>query len=172
MWKNRELSLEDIRQELPRLREKLESVLPGYIASLERVSGMPVELGRRWRASWVEEHLEKVRQSYRQFVNQGMLGGLFGNMVVNIVSTVTRQPAVAQSPVASLQFAVSILLSGEAKPTLIGISPQQAGAVTVSFEEFERAALKLKNDVLSGKLVPEDAAEARRLIYDRLAKAS
>jgi hypothetical protein len=71
-----------------------------------------------------------------------------------------------------LQFAVSILLSGEAKPTLIGISPQQAGAVTVSFEEFERAALKLKNDVLSGKLVPEDAAEARRLIYDRLAKAS
>ena len=171
MWKNRELSLENIGQELPRLREKLERMLPAYVASLKRLSGMPVELGRRWRASWVEEHLEKVRQSYQQLVNQGMVAGLFGGMVSNLMSTITRQPA-AQNPAASWQFAISILPSGEAKPTLIGMSPQQAGVITISFEEFERAAVKLKDNVLSGELVPEDEADVRRMIYNRLAKAS
>ena len=169
MWKNRELSLEAMGHELSRLQEKLERLLPGYAASLKRVSGMPVEFERRWRASWVEGHLDKVRQSYQQLVNQGMVAGLFGGMVANIMSTVMRQPA-AQSPAASWQFAVSILPSGKAKPTLIGMSPQPAGAITISYEEFERAALKLKDSVLSGELVPEDEAEVPRLIYNSLAK--
>ena len=170
MWKNRELSLGDIGQELPKLREKLERLLAGYTASLNRVSRMPVEFGRRWRASWVEEHLDRVRQSYQQLVDQGIVAGLFGGMVANIMSTVMRQPAAAQSPAASWQFAVSILPSGEAKPILIDMSPQQAGAIVVSYEEFERAALKLKDSVLSGELVPEDEAEVPRLIYNSLAK--
>jgi len=100
-----------------------------------------------------------------------MVAGLFGGMVSNLMSTITRQPA-AQNPAASWQFAISILPSGEAKPTLIGMSPQQAGVITISFEEFERAAVKLKDNVLSGELVPEDEADVRRLIYNRLAKAS
>ena len=170
MWKNRELSLGDIGQELPKLREKLEKAFPAYITSLERVSEMPVEFGRRWRASWVAEHLEKVRQSYQRYYNQGMVGSLFGGMVVNIVSTVTRQPVPAPSPANSLSFAIAVLPSGEAKPTLIGMSPQPAGVITISYEEFERAALKLKDSVLSGELVPEDEAEIRRLIYSSLAK--
>lgn len=171
MWKNRELSLEGIGQELPKLREKLERVLPGYAASLERVSEMPVEFGRRWRTSWVEEHLEKVRQGYQQLVNQGMVGALFGGMVSNLMSTITRQPAPTPSPTNSLSFAVSVLPSGEVRPTLKSMPQQQAGVITVTFEEFERVALKLKGNVLSGELVPEDEAETRRLIYDRLAKA-
>lgn len=170
MWKNRELSLEDIGQELPKLREKLGRVLPGYVASLERISAMPVEFGRRWRTSWLEEHLEKVRQNYQQLVNQGMVVGLVGGMMSNIMSTITRQPAVTQSPSPPWPFAVSILPSGEVRSTLKSMPPQQAEAITVSFEEFERTALKLKDDVISGKLVPEDEAEVRRLIYDSLVK--
>jgi hypothetical protein len=168
MWKNREPGLENIGQELPRLREKLERMLPAYVASLQRVSGMPVELGRRWRASWVAEHLEKVRQSYQQLVNQGMVAGLFGGMVSNLMSTITRQPALAQNPAASWQFAVSILPTGEAKPTLTGMSPRQAEAIVVSFEEFERAALELEKKILSGRLVPERQDQIPSLIYAHL----
>ena len=50
------------------------------------------------------------------------------------------------------------------------MSPQQAGVITVSFEQFERAAFKLRGQVLSGELVPEDEAEVPRLIYNSLAK--
>ena len=100
------------------------------------------------------------------------MGSLFGNMVVNIVSTVTRQPVPTPSPANSPSFAIAVLPSGEAKPTLTGMSPRQAGAIMVSFEEFERAAVKLKDNVLSGELVTEDEADVRRLIYNRLAKAS
>lgn len=169
MRKNRELSLEDIGQQLPELRDKLEKVLPSYVASLERVSEMPVEFGRRWRTSWVEEHLEKVRQSYQQLVNQGMMAGLFGGIVSNLMSMVTRQPSVTLNQAPSWPFAISVLPSGEARPTLKSI-PQQAEVITVSFEEFEQAALRLKDNVLSGEPVPEDEAEVQRLIYDRLAK--
>jgi len=170
MWKSRELSLEDIGQELPKLREKLEKVFPAYITSLERVSEMPVEFGRRWRASWVEEHLEKVRQGYQQLVNRGMVAALFGGMVSNLMSTITRQPAPTPSLVNSLSFAISVLPSGEVKPTLESMPLQQEGVTTVSFEEFERVALKLKGGVLSGELVPADEAEIPRLIYSSLAK--
>jgi len=38
------------------------------------------------------------------------------------------------------------------------------------FEEFEQTALKLKNDVLSGELVPEREDEIPRLIYDSFAR--
>ncbi|MFC1909961.1 hypothetical protein ACFLXC_01550 [Chloroflexota bacterium] len=174
MWKNSGLSLEDMGQELPQLRENLERVFPGYVASLKRVSRMPVEFGRRWRASWVAEHLYKVTQNCQQFVNQGAIAGLFGGMAVNIAlnlaSAVTKQPREAIPPVPALDFAIAIWPSGDARPTLRSMSPRQAGVVTVSFEDFERAALKLRNDVLSGELVPLDKAEVPRLIYQDLAE--
>ena len=169
MWKNRELSLKDIRQGLLRLREKLERVLPVYVASLERILEMPVEFGRRWRASWIEEHLEKVRRSYQQLVNQGMVAGLFSGVVSNLMSTITRQPAL-QNPAASWQFAVSVFPSGEVKMFLTGMSPQKAGAITVSFEEFEQAVLGLKNQILSGSLVLQVEEEIPSLIYKHLAR--
>lgn len=40
----------------------------------------------------------------------------------------------------------------------------------VTFEEFERSAVRLKNDALSGELVPDGNGEIPRQIYDNLAK--
>jgi len=169
MWKSRELNPEDIGQQLPRLRKKLEKVFPAYVTSLERVSWMPVEFGRRWRASWVEEHLEKVRQSYQQLVNRGMVVGFFGGMVADIMGTVLRQPP-TEGPATARDFAIAVSPWGEARPVLKSMSSQQSGVVAVRFEEFERAALKLRDDVLGGELEPEDEVEVRRLIYEKLVK--
>ena len=42
----------------------------------------------------------------------------------------------------------------------------------VTFEEFERNILKLRDDALSGKLVPKDEDKIPRLIYGDLAEAT
>lgn len=40
----------------------------------------------------------------------------------------------------------------------------------VAFREFERSAVRLKNDVLSAELVPDGDGEIPGLIYDNWAK--
>lgn len=171
MWKSRELSLEDISQGLPKVREKLERVFPNYVASLRRVSEMPMEFERRCRASWIEEFLERTRESYQEFVGRCMVGGFVGGMMANIVATFTRQPMiVTELPTPSSLVNLAIWPSGEVRPVLKDTPPAQTGVITVSFEKFERGALQLKNGVLSGGLVLQEEEQIPRIVYNIFAR--
>ena len=44
------------------------------------------------------------------------------------------------------------------------------GVIVVTFEEFEQTAVKLKNDVQSGELMPSVEDEILGLIYKNLGK--
>ena len=171
MWKSKELSLEEISQELPKVREKLERVFPNYVASLRRVSERPMEFERRCRASWIEEFLERTRQSYQEFVGRCMMGGFFGGMMANLVATITRQPMMPTERLAPSSLVnLAIWPSGEVRPVLKDTPPAQTGVITVSFERFERVALQLKNGVLSEGLVLQEEGQIPKIMYNFFAR--
>jgi len=167
----KELSLEDIAREVPLLSENMERVLPTYVASLRRVSEMPVEFERRYRVAWIEVLFEKTRQSYQDMLARCMMVGFVGGMLTSAMAMVTGQPMMAPGkPSTSTLLSIAIWSSGEIKPVLTDDPPEQVGVIVVTFEEFERTAVKLKNDVLSGELMPSVEDEIPRLIYKNLGK--
>ena len=92
-------------------------------------------------------------------------------MLTSAVAMVTRQPVMPQEkPSASSLVSIAIWPSGDIKPILTADPPRGGQVVVVTFEEFERSAVRLKNDVLSGKLVLKGEDEIPRLIYDNLVK--
>jgi hypothetical protein len=50
----------------------------------------------------------------------------------------------------------------EIKLVLILDVSRQAGVIVVTFQEFELVALKLRDDVLSGKMVPKMTMKSQR----------
>ncbi|MBT9142504.1 MAG: hypothetical protein DDT29_00898 [Dehalococcoidia bacterium] len=168
----KKLSLEDIAREVPLLSEEMERVLPTYAASLRRVSEMPVEFERRCRAAWIEVLLERTRQSYQDMLVRCMMVGLVGAMLASATAIVTGQPMMAPGKPSTSTTLLSIAIwpSGEIKPVLTADPPGQVGVIVVTFEEFERTAVKLKNDVQSGELMPSVEDEIPGLIYKNLGK--
>ena len=167
----KELSLEDIGREVSLLSEEMERVLPTYAASLRRVSEMPVEFERRCRAAWIEVLLEKTRQTYQDMLARCVMVGFVGTMLTSAMAMVTGQPMMAPGkPSTSTLLSIAIWPSGEIKPVLTADPPGQVGVIVVTFEEFEQTAVKLKNDVQSGELMPSVEDEILGLIYKNLGK--
>ncbi len=52
--------------------------------------------------------------------------------------------------------------SSEIKLVLTADAPRQAGVIVVTFQEFELTALKLRDDVLSGKMMPKMTMKSQR----------
>jgi hypothetical protein len=171
MWYRKELSLEGIAREVTLLSEKNKGVLSIYVTSLKRISEMPAEFERRCRASWIEVLLEKTRQSYQDILARCKMVGFVGDMLTSTVAMMMRQPVVMSGrDSASSLLCLGIWPSSEVKPVLRDDSLKQSGIVMVTFEEFEQVAVRLKNDVLNGKLRPEREDEIPQLIYGDFAK--
>jgi len=166
MFSRKELSLEDIAGEIPELREKMETLLPTYVASLERSCQVPLEFERRYRASWIDELFQKTRKRYEKvLIGCGMIN-LMGTALSNAVAMAMRQPAVGLNQAsAPIPLYIVIWPSGEINPVLKDDLPRQVEVAAVNFQEFEQICLGLKDDVLKGKLVPEAESDIPRLIY-------
>ena len=92
-------------------------------------------------------------------------------MLTNIMTMARRQPVMMPSrPPVSQIVNIAIWPSGKVEPALRDDSLTAAGAIPVTFEQFEEVALKLKRDVLSGKLVPGEEDEIPKLTYNTFAK--
>lgn len=165
MWYRKELSLEVIGREVTVLSEKNKGVLPIYVASLKRVSEMPFEFERCCRASWIEVLLEKTRQSYQDVFARCKMVGFVSDMLIGTMATMLRQPVAMSGGEAVSLLCIGIWPSGEIKPVLRDDSLERSGVVMVTFEQFEEVALKLKHDVLNGKLTPERDDEIPKLIH-------
>ena len=167
MFSRRELSLEDIDGEVPELRGKMESLLPTYVASLERLCQSPLEFERRYRASWIDELLQKTRKRYEKFIAGCGMIKLMGTALSNVVATAMRQPAVGlDQAFAPIPLCIAIWPSGEINPVLKDDLPGQVEVAAVSFQEFEQICLRLKDDTLKGRLVPEAEDDIPKLIYE------
>jgi len=167
MLTRKELSLEDIAREIPELRERMKTLLPTYMASLERLCPVPLEFERRYRASWIDEFFQKTRKRYEKvLIGCGMIK-FMGTALSNAMAMATRQPAVGQSQASTpIPLYLAIWPSGEINPVLKDDLPRKAEVVAVTFPELEQICSGLKDDVLKGKLVPEAEDTIPRLIYE------
>jgi hypothetical protein len=168
----KELSLEDIAREVPLLSEKVERVLPTYVASLRRVSEMPVEFERHFWASRVDALLQTVRADYENFQAKAQkveFLGKFMTLGMDIVLKAGGLEPIAPPPPARL--GISILPSGKIGSALFEDPPKQPDAVIVTYEEFVAIAERLKDGLLKGTVAPTSEDEIPKLIYNLASKS-
>lgn len=162
----KEFSLDDIVRELPALRERMGKVVPAYVTSLERLSAVPLEFERRCATQWIDALLDRVRQDYQDTLSRCQAVGAFGDVMVRTMAAMTQQPAeMSLRESVSSWLCIGIWPSGQIKPVLREDSLRQAGVTVIRLPEFEQAVLRLKGEVLSGKVVPKSADEIPRFIH-------
>jgi hypothetical protein len=160
-------SLEDLLSETRMLREEADSLVTDYIALLQKLSRVPEKFERRFWVPYIEAVLEKARTDYRNYESQALKANLLGKMtetMVNLVAQATGQRPMAH--VTPLQTCISISPSGEIEPALFGDPSKRQGHILLSMDGFERIAQKLKEEIMSGKVVPESEHEIPKLMYD------
>ena len=65
-----------------------------------------------------------------------------------------------------LQTCISISASGRIEPALFDDSRIQASAIFVPINKFETIARRLKDEIMTGKVLPESEEQIPKLIYD------
>jgi hypothetical protein len=150
------------------LREEVDSLVAGYVALLQKLSQVPEEFERRFWVPHIEAVLEKVRIDYRNHESQALKASLFGKMaetIVNLGWAATGQQPMAH--VTPLQTCISISPSGRIKPALLGDPSRRQGNILLNMDRFERVAQKLKDEIMSGKVILESEDEIPKMMYDR-----
>jgi hypothetical protein len=154
------------------LREEVDSLVADYIALLQRLSQVPEEFEHRFWVPYIEAVLEKARTGYKNYESQALKANLLGKMaetMVNVVAQATGQWSMAH--VTPLQTCISISPSGEIEPALFGDPGKKQGHILLSMDGFERIAQKLKEEIMSGKVIPESEHEIPKLMYDLAVKS-
>jgi hypothetical protein len=149
------------------LREEVDSLVAGYVALLQKLSQVPEEFEHRFWVPHIEAMLEKARIDYRNYESQALKANLLGKItetMVNLVAQATGQRPMAH--VTPLQTCISVSPSGKIEPALFGDQGGKQGNILLSMDGFERIAQKLKEEIMSGKVIPESKHEIPKLMYD------
>lgn len=158
--------MDNLLQEVSDLRERMEKLLPTYIASLDMLSQAPEEFTRRFWASCVEALLQKVRAEYQKYQAQAQKADFLGKFMTLGIEAVLKAGGMEPiPPAASLQVGMSISPSGKIEPALIDDPYRQSDAILITFEQFEAIAQRLRGEILKGMIVPKSEDEISKLIY-------
>jgi hypothetical protein len=166
MSTQKEWRLDNFPGELRKLRSKMESFLPGYLAALRRLGQMPEEFKRRFWVSRVDSLVEKVKADYRNYELETFKANLLGKMTGAMVNMASQ--AVGQQPIVHtgfLQACLSISPTGRIQPDLLHDFSKQYDAIRISIEKFEAIAQKLEDKIMEGDTLPESEDEIPKLIY-------
>ena len=159
--------LEDLLAELLKLRGKLEEILPSHTAALNRLPRIPVEFDRRYWVSRVDLLLGKIKGEYERYqaeVNRANLVGRFMTVAIDAAMKMGGLgPMPAQPP---MEACIAISSSGEVKLSLRDAHAGPSGAVLLTFQEFEKLALRLKDNILKGLATPNSDDEIPKMIRD------
>lgn len=167
MCSQEERSLENLPKETCELRQRLEKLLPPYVAALERLRKAPEEFSRRFWASRVDELLGKVKLDYQNYQAQARVADLFGKFTVVAVDIALKAAGIEPiEPPASLQICISISETGKIEPAVVSDSFMQADVILISFEELEKLTLMLKDEILKGEITLGAEDEIPKLIRD------
>jgi len=158
-------SLADLLAEARKLRDRLEGTLPSYRAALDRLSQIPQEFERRYWTSKVDLLVEKVNGAYERYqaeINKANLMGRFIHLAMDTVLRAGRLEPVR--PPTPLEGCLAIWSSGRIEPTYRGAIRAQQNVALLTLEEFQQAALKLKEMILKGEVAVEAESEIPGLI--------
>ena len=166
MSNQRERNLNNFLGEVRELKERMKRVFPSYLASLEKVSQIPVESERRWWTSRVEALLQKVRADYQKYQTQAQKADFLGKFMTLGIDVALK--AGGMQPVAlppSPRIGMSISPSGKIEPALLDDPYKPPNVILVTFEEFEAITQRLRGELLKGAIVPTSEDEIPRLVY-------
>ena len=157
--------LENLLIESQKLRENLENVFPSYVAALNRLSQVPLEFERRYLVSRVDLFLEKVRSDYEKYQAEVNKANFMGQFMGRAMDTMMRAGRLGSISLPSpIEGCLAIWPSGKIEPTYRGATSAQLEAVLVRFDDFEKLALKLKDEMLKGMITPKSEDEIPNLI--------
>jgi len=147
------MSLDKLPGEVRNLRERMETLFPQYIASLQRLSQMPVESeGRHW-ASEIDSLVDRMKTKHDRYQAEVDRANLLGRLTTPLRDAFLRMGGMQPvPPAAPLENCISISSSGKMEPTLRDAIPSQPDRVLVTFEEFLTLALKLRQMVIKGDI--------------------
>jgi len=166
MSNQRERSFDDFPREVHELRDRMEQVLPSYLAGLKKLSHLPEEFNRRFWASRLEALLAKVKSDYQKWQAQVQKADLLGKFMILGVDVVLK--AGGMEPIAPPplpQLGISISSSGKIESDWRDNPYREPQAIFVTYEEFMAITQKLKEKLLKATIVPTNEDEIPRLIY-------
>lgn len=166
MSNRRESSLDNLLSEVHELRERMEDLFPPYISSLRRLSQVPMEFDRRSWASCIDSLILKVKGDYEKYQvarNKVDLVSKFMTAAADIALIAARKEPVP-FPTAP-EISISISPEGKIEPVVDDGTAPPVGVILLTFEEFQEVALKLRQMVMEGAVVPKGEDEIPRLIY-------
>jgi len=167
LYSQREQNLDNFLNEVHQLRDRMENVLPSYLASLERVSHLPEELEHRWWSSRVDTLLRRVKSDYQNYQSQAQKVDFFGKFMtlgIDIALKAGGMQPVALPPSPCIGISISSL--SKIEPALLDVQYKPPNVILLTFEEFEAIAQRLKAQLLKGTIVPTSEDEIPRLIRD------
>ncbi|NQT48610.1 MAG: hypothetical protein HQ578_06505 [Chloroflexi bacterium] len=131
----------------------METLFPQYVASLQRLSQMPVEFeGRHW-VSQIDLLVDRVRNKHNRYQVEVDRANLFGRLTAPLWDAIPRMVRMQPVPPATpLENCISISSSGKIEPTLRDALHSQPDRVLVTFEEFRTLALKMRQMVIKGDI--------------------
>jgi len=166
MSTQKEQRLDNFPSEVRELRDKMEGLLPDYVAALAKLCRMPEEFKRRFWVSHVQALVQKVEADYKNYEFETLKANLLGKMTETMVNfawqAIKQQPMAHTSP---LQACLSLYPTGRIQPGLLGDFSKQYGAILISVEKFEAIAQRLEDEIMRGEILPESEDEIPRLIY-------
>jgi hypothetical protein len=163
----REQGLDNFLNEVRQLKDRMERVIPSYLASLERISQLPEELEHRWWSSRVDALLQKVKSDYQNYQSQAQKVDIlskFTTLGIDIALKAGGMQPVAPPP--SPRIGISISPSGKIEPALLDDQYKPPNVILITFEEFEAVTHRLKVELLKGTIVPTSEEEIPGLIRD------
>lgn len=108
-----------------------------------------------------------MKLDYQNYQAQARVANLFGTLTVVAVDIALKAAGVEPiPPPPTPQICISISETGKIGPALMSDSFTQADVVLISFEEFEKLTLMLKDEILKGKIILSGAEEIPKLIRD------
>lgn len=163
--------MDKLLSEVRELRERMEELFPPYIASLQRLSQMPVEFHRRYWAAKIDSLVDKVKVEYDRYQAEIDRANLFGRLMTPLRDAALRAGRMEPIPPPTpMEGCISISGSGKIELTLRDAPLSQTDAVLLTFEEFRGVALKLRQMVMEGTVAPKGEDEIPRLIHGLVLK--
>lgn len=167
MSSQRELSLDNLLDEIHQLKERMARIFPSYTASLKELSQLTEEFERRFWASRVEALLQAVKADHRNFQARAQkvdILGKFMTLGIDIALKAGGMQPVALPP--SPHIGISVSPSGKIEPALLDDPYKPTNVILLTLEEFEAIAQRLKVELSKETIVPAGEDEIPRLIRD------
>lgn len=161
-----ENKLDTLLDEICQLKDRMQVILPSYVALLEEISRLPEEFERRCWVSCVEAQLEKLKTGYPEYQAQVLEANLKLMMMVQFMNLAAKMGGMEPEPLTKIiQAGVSIRPSGAMALAPVGDPNKWPDAVIVAYEEFMAIVKRLEDELLKGTIVPASEEEIPKLIY-------